>query len=173
MHYPISGALTHKLTFYPFLLNQITDDYTFSSSAVSAMKSSCEDTLLTNISYWKSDASGNGTLAPPVEIMEIQCPGLCSGHGQCVNGTCLCDPDFTSNDCSINKTSGATFKSMRNGGLCDIRKRSDCSKIIAIGSDFIDSRNLSCRVKEVKVIRNAILHSCAIRKWRLKWRCVF
>ena len=120
------------------------------------MTSSCEDTLLTNISYWKSDASSNGTLAPPVEIMEIRCPGLCSGHGQCVNATCLCDPGFTSDDCSINMTKGATFKSIPNGGLCDIRKRTDCSRIRAIGSDLIDSKNLSCRVKEVKVTRNAI-----------------
>ena len=121
------------------------------------MTSNCEDTLLTNISYWKSDASNNGTLAPPVEIMEIQCPGLCSGHGQCVNGTCLCDQGFTSDDCSINITNGATFKSIPNDGLCDVRKRSDCSRIRAIGSDFIDSKNLSCRVKEVKVTRMLLL----------------
>lgn len=114
--------------------------------------SSCEDVLLSNISYWKADSTGNGTLAPPVEIMEIQCPGLCSGRGKCVNSTCLCDSGFTSDDCSINMTKGATFKAIPNGGLCDIRKRSDCLKIRATGSDFIDSKNLTCRVNEVEVV---------------------
>ena len=116
------------------------------------MMSACEDVLLTNISYWKADPSGNGTLAPPVEIMEIQCPGLCSGRGKCVNATCLCDPGFTSDDCSVNLTKGVTFRSIPNGGLCDVRRRSDCFKIRASGMDFIDSNNLTCRVSEVKVI---------------------
>lgn len=33
-------------------------------------------------------------------IAETHCPNSCSSHGYCLDGTCVCNPGWTSNDCS-------------------------------------------------------------------------
>ena len=34
------------------------------------------------------------------EIAESLCPNDCSFNGKCVNGSCVCNKDFTAEDCS-------------------------------------------------------------------------
>ena len=111
-----------------------------------SMAATCEEVLSTNMTYW---IMKNVTSMPPPEIGEITCPGLCSGQGTCRNGTCICNPGFISADCSINATKGPNVTSIVSGGLCDIRKQRDCSKVRVIGSDFMDSDDLSCRAIEI------------------------
>lgn len=31
----------------------------------------------------------------------MQCPGRCSGHGDCHLGQCTCEPGYTGSDCSL------------------------------------------------------------------------
>ena len=108
-----------------------------------AMTTACKELISINQTLWR-----NGT-RPPDELLEMICPGLCSDQGTCRNGTCLCNPGFVSADCSIDSTKGPNVAYIVNGGLCDIRKRRDCSKVRVIGSDFMDSDSLSCRMSEV------------------------
>eukprot|EP00112_Aurelia_sp_Birch-Aquarium-sp1_P021689 Seg590.10_Seg590.9 transcript_id=Seg590.10_Seg590.9/GoldUCD/mRNA.D3Y31 product="von Willebrand factor D and EGF domain-containing protein" protein_id=Seg590.10_Seg590.9/GoldUCD/D3Y31 len=130
---------------------KISDDYSFVRSAMMAMAATCEEVLSTNMTYWETK---NNTSTPPAEIGEITCPGLCSSQGTCRNGTCICNAGFISADCSINATKGPTVTSIVNGGLCDIRKQRDCSKVRVIGSDFMDSDDLSCRAIEIEPFGN-------------------
>lgn len=38
-----------------------------------------------------------------------QCSNGCSSHGTCTNGVCVCDPNYTGDDCSICTLSNIMF----------------------------------------------------------------
>ena len=66
------------------------------------MSRDCEEKTLREIhTYWKKDE--NGILGPPQEIGSSLCPNECSGNGNCSNGTCICNKDFITADCSLKK----------------------------------------------------------------------
>eukprot|EP00111_Clytia_hemisphaerica_P003538 TCONS_00010109-protein len=71
------------------------------------------------------DETGPPVFIPPPILVENLCPNDCSGQGACVNSTCICNANFTSTDCSMEKGLPPTVRGISNGGLCDIRKR-DC-----------------------------------------------
>ena len=114
-----------------------------------ALQDSCEEIFLKNTSYWEKDTAKNGSFAPPKEMADTLCPGLCSGHGKCEKGKCICDANYTSADCSIDKRKGPTLLTVPGNGTCDIRNRSDCHVTRITGHDFIDSDALSCRTIKV------------------------
>ena len=128
------------------------------------MQDACEEIFLTNTSYWQEDPSKNNTMQPPISIAQTLCPNLCSGHGKCINASCICQAGYTSADCSIDKGRGPTVQSVPLKGLCDIRKRKDCLQIRINGYDFMDSEKLSCRATEIKVwsFKNMIFQKEAI-----------
>eukprot|EP00111_Clytia_hemisphaerica_P003526 TCONS_00010074-protein len=98
-----------------------------------------------------TDGAGNsGEMVIPDVLKNNLCPSDCSGNGKCVNGTCQCDYDFISLDCSIRRNSPLQINSLANGGLCDIRKR-DCLRARMLGWNFVDSLNLQSRSVEVEI----------------------
>ena len=111
------------------------------------MVSACKEILYTNVSYWEKSSSNNSTLQAPKQLEQISCPGLCSGNGRCINGSCLCNPGYQSEDCSVNVTKGPSLISIPNHGLCDHRKQKSCHTVRVFGSNFINSGSLVCRVK--------------------------
>ena len=119
------------------------------------MQDACEEVFLKNTSFWEKDPTNNGSIVPSKELADTLCPRLCSGHGQCEKGKCICDINFSSADCSIDKRKGPTILSIPgNGGTCDARNRSDCHLTRITGQDFIDSETLSCRIVKVTITKN-------------------
>ena len=64
----------------------------------------CENLAALNLSQ-AANSSGDGAVESSVsslveEIAESLCPNDCSSNGRCVNGSCLCNKDFTATDCS-------------------------------------------------------------------------
>lgn len=116
-----------------------------------AMLSACKDELYTNTSHWEESATNNNRPQLPKQLALLSCPDSCSGNGRCINGTCECNPGFQSVDCSVNTTKGPEIKLIPNNGLCDHRTRRDCLSVRVIGSNFLNIRQLSCRVKEAQV----------------------
>lgn len=127
---------------------QVLDDIkTASETAVASMAAACEEITLREMNkYWKKDASGS--LEPPKEIGDSDCPNECSGSGRCMNATCVCDKGFISSDCSIKEGEAPILIHVPFNGLCDIRKQ-DCVRTRVVGYNFIDSSNLACRTTEV------------------------
>ncbi|KXJ11847.1 von Willebrand factor D and EGF domain-containing protein [Exaiptasia diaphana] len=78
---------------------KLTRDTKFAGAAFDSMKESCEEVTLKNISLYQEDASGK--LQPSQKIGDNLCPGDCSGHGDCLNRTCICYKGYTSDDCSM------------------------------------------------------------------------
>ena len=133
-------------------ISQVADDYAFTAAAVRAMQDSCEEMFLTNTSLWEIDPSSNGTKRPPKTISDTLCPNLCSGNGVCRKRFCVCAENYTSPDCSIDKSKGPKIESVPLDGLCDIRKRNDCYLVKVKGSNFLDSSNLTCRSTALQVL---------------------
>eukprot|EP00795_Rhopilema_esculentum_P008755 gene8755-14781_t len=149
-------AKINEFNFTTFIMQcvediKITDDNEFARAAVRAMQDACEEILLKNTLYWETDPSSNGSMVPSLEMGNTLCPGMCSGNGRCINATCVCDGNFTSADCSIDKNKGPVVTSIPGNGLCDARNRSDCHLIRISGKDFIDSEQLTCLSIKVEV----------------------
>ncbi|KAK3722302.1 hypothetical protein QZH41_017750, partial [Actinostola sp. cb2023] len=140
---------------------QLTGDLKFAAAAFDSMKESCEEVALKNVSLYKKDA--NGELKPPAEIGENLCPSDCSNHGNCTNRTCICEEGYTSNDCSMSLNAVPELLGIYDGGLCDIRRR-PCKKTDIFGREFINSENLTCHIRELKVSACQLLldhaHAC-------------
>ena len=66
------------------------DDLGVAQSMVSAMLEECTFKAFKNVSLYEK--SENGTLVPPTTVLNVLCPGDCSSHGNCSNGTCICEP---------------------------------------------------------------------------------
>ena len=119
-------------------------------SAIRSMQDACEEIFLKNTTYWEADPINNGTFGPPVEFARTFCPSLCSRHGTCVNGSCSCNSNYTSADCSIDVNKGPSLRSIAVGGLCDVRKNKDCLTVRVVGYDFMETSKLSCRAIKIE-----------------------
>ena len=86
-------------------------------------------------------ANGSSEESGPVgsvlveEIAELLCPNDCSSNGKCVNGSCVCNKDFTADDCSASiyqiptilrytKIKSVTYENVK-GARCQSLLRTD------------------------------------------------
>ena len=93
----------------------------------------------------------NDTIIVPENFTKLLCPGLCNGHGTCVNSTCICSENYTSTDCSIDKRRGPTIMSFRDGNTCNLQATSDCHIVRIIGENFMKTSKSTCRTTELIV----------------------
>ena len=70
----------------------------------------CNDVLIRNVTLPASNTTTNSTsnstqevIIPAIveEIGQLLCPNDCAFNGKCVNGSCICNKDYTAEDCSI------------------------------------------------------------------------
>ncbi len=47
-----------------------------------------------------SDEGSPAVVALVEQVAELLCPNDCSFNGKCVNGSCVCNKDYTAEDCS-------------------------------------------------------------------------
>ena len=104
-----------------------------------------------NTTFWKPNVENGSILEPPTDLQMQMCPGLCSGNGMCINATCKCNSQFIADDCSVDKKSPPIIDVVGSGGLCDIRKRSDCHIVKVAGKNFVENENLACSTSKLKV----------------------
>jgi hypothetical protein len=88
----------------------------------------------------------NGNVIP--ELANPLCKTLvCSGHGDCVDGACVCDTGYLGNDCSVDATQPATVLSLDRKS-CDSKGRDGlgCPSMLSVtGLNFLRSSALTCR----------------------------
>ena len=82
---------------------QYTGDFSFAIGAVSLLMNECEDAIVENITINTNGTSNVTSTIPSIveEIVKLLCPNDCTLNGKCVNGSCVCNKDYTAEDCSI------------------------------------------------------------------------
>ena len=87
-----------------YLLLQYTGDFSFAIGAVSVLINECQDVIIENMTVNTNETSN--VTKPPMppaleEVLQLLCPNDCTFNGKCVNGSCVCNKDYTADDCSI------------------------------------------------------------------------
>ena len=49
----------------------------------------------------RTDETNNTVGAFVEQVAELLCPNDCTFNGKCVNGPCVCNKDYTAEDCSM------------------------------------------------------------------------
>ncbi|XP_033762813.1 von Willebrand factor D and EGF domain-containing protein-like [Pecten maximus] len=133
----------------------------WASSARESLKSVCMKELKQNTTYHEDESGDKRSIAQ--QIKEITCPNECNGHGQCSNGTCVCDTDFGAADCSINIRQPPRMYGVNldTNGTCDLNT---CQTAIVEGETFIDNFNLTCHNTLYQIHRDGT--EMLIMKWK-------
>ena len=82
---------------------QFTGDVSFASGSVAALMDECGSLAARNLSLLRNESSEDSGTSGSVlvdEITESLCPNDCSFNGKCVNGSCVCNKNYTAEDCS-------------------------------------------------------------------------
>ena len=93
----------------------------------------CNDVLIQNITLPASNTTTNSTfnstqevIIPAIveEIGQLLCPNDCAFNGKCVNGSCICNKDYTAEDCSISLYQVPDISRLVLFGFCESFKLS-------------------------------------------------
>ncbi|XP_068690355.1 uncharacterized protein [Montipora foliosa] len=140
---------------------EYTGDYSYVSGGVVAMTDQCGNLAALNLSSATNstnsssgDEGGSAGRALVEAISASLCPKDCSFNGNCINGSCLCYKDFTADDCSAYVYEIPSIQSLQANGLCDRRTR-PCRKVTVLGTGFIPTENMTCHVREFKVVNSS------------------
>ena len=93
----VSNILFHLFYF------KLTQDVSFVSGSVATLMDECGSLAARNLSFLRNESSEDSGTSESVlveEIAESLCPNDCSFNGKCVNGSCVCNKDYTAEDCS-------------------------------------------------------------------------
>ncbi|XP_020629148.1 von Willebrand factor D and EGF domain-containing protein-like isoform X2 [Orbicella faveolata] len=139
---------------------EYTGDRSFAIGAVAMLMDECDDVIIETTTVNSND-SRNFTAPkmpklPPIveEIAQLLCPNDCNFRGKCVNGSCVCNKDYTAEDCSVSVFQKPFIARLQSNGLCDRRKR-PCKKVAVQGNGFLNSTNVTCHIKEIEVVNSS------------------
>ncbi|XP_044176217.1 von Willebrand factor D and EGF domain-containing protein-like isoform X2 [Acropora millepora] len=136
---------------------EYTGDFSFAIGAVSMLMNECEDVVIENMTVNSNET--NNVTKPTVpsalqKVLQLLCPNDCTFNGKCVNGSCVCNKDYTAADCSISIYQRPTITRIQSNGLCDRRKR-PCEKTTVQGRDFLNSTNITCHIREIEIVNSS------------------
>ena len=91
------------IAFFPIFFLKLTGDFSFATGSVAMLMIECGELGARNLSALTNYSSEE---TPSVdafveEMAELLCPNDCTFNGKCVNGSCVCNKDYTAEDCSV------------------------------------------------------------------------
>ncbi|XP_074620010.1 uncharacterized protein LOC141878862 isoform X3 [Acropora palmata] len=150
---------------------EYTGDFSFAIGAVSVLINECQDLIIENMTVNTNETNNETKPAamPPAleEVFRLLCPNDCTFNGKCVNGSCVCNKDYTADDCSISIYQRPTIKRIQSNGLCDKRKR-PCEKTTVQGRDFLNSTNMTCHIREIEIVNSSWIPNKSETKYQGK-----
>ena len=80
-----------------------TGDFSFATGSVALLMNECGELGARNLSALANYSSEESPSVDAFvqEMAELLCPNDCTFNGKCVNGSCVCNKDYTADDCSI------------------------------------------------------------------------
>ncbi len=92
-----------KSFFLISLLKKYTGDFSFATGSVALLMNECGELGARNLSMLVNSTSEETSTVDAFveEVTELLCPNDCTFNGKCVNGSCVCNKDYTAEDCSI------------------------------------------------------------------------
>ncbi|XP_015751386.1 PREDICTED: von Willebrand factor D and EGF domain-containing protein-like isoform X2 [Acropora digitifera] len=136
---------------------EYTGDFSFAIGAVSVLMDECQDVIIENITVITSETSNvTKTATPPAleKVLQLLCPNDCTINGKCINGSCVCNKNYTADDCSISIYQRPTITRIQSNGLCDRQKR-PCEKTTVQGREFLNSTNITCHIREIEIVNSS------------------
>lgn len=92
------------IVFFPhFFLLKYTGDFSFATGSVALLMIECGELGARNLSAltnYSSEETPNVD-AFVEEMADLLCTNDCTFNGKCVNGSCVCNIDYTAEDCSV------------------------------------------------------------------------
>ncbi|XP_068703048.1 von Willebrand factor D and EGF domain-containing protein-like isoform X2 [Montipora foliosa] len=144
---------------------EYTGDHSFAIGAVAILMNSCTDVIIKRMANKTSNVT-KPTIPPTLqEVADLLCPNDCTFNGKCVNGSCVCNKDYTAKDCSISIYQRPSIARIQGKGLCDRRKR-PCKKAAVQGRDFLDSPNMTCHIEEIEIVNSSWIPNRNEKKYR-------
>ncbi|XP_077867937.1 von Willebrand factor D and EGF domain-containing protein-like [Saccoglossus kowalevskii] len=125
---------------------QVLDDYDIAESSSTLLREQCEEVVSKSVHYWEEN--DDGVSGPPVTILGNLCPADCSGHGNCVEGACICDDDYGGTDCSVDLNEAPVVYRGHKDGLCDTSVES-CSHVSIFGDKYVES--MTCHILHIEI----------------------
>ncbi|KAL4219880.1 hypothetical protein ACF0H5_020291 [Mactra antiquata] len=89
-------------------------------------------------------------------IEDNSCPGNCSGHGDCIQGLCVCFEGFGTDLCLLLLSIPPILVEYGDEGLCDVSSGSTCDFILIVSDGFIEDP--WCSVEAYIAGNNGIFH---------------
>ena len=91
------------ISFVSFFHKQYTGDLSFVTGSVAELMNICGDLGARNLSIFSNQTSEEtpAVSALAEKVAELLCPNDCTFNGKCVNGSCVCNKDYTAKDCSM------------------------------------------------------------------------
>ncbi|KAK3585503.1 hypothetical protein CHS0354_003355 [Potamilus streckersoni] len=96
-------------------------------------------------------------------LISMNCLNSCSGHGQCVNGTCLCDTGFMASDCSLGINTPPTIENLLTQ-QCTSTTAGLCDTTVVFGDQFVNTQLLTCHEEELEISATGIKRTGRITK---------
>lgn len=99
------GMEYSSVIFFCFTLffPKLTGDFSFATGSVALLMSECGELGARNLSalanYTSEETPSVDTFV--AQVAELLCPNDCTFNGKCVNGSCVCNKDYTAEDCSM------------------------------------------------------------------------
>ncbi|XP_046563492.1 uncharacterized protein LOC124272364 isoform X1 [Haliotis rubra] len=132
-----------------------TGDEDWAQSHLDDIVAKCISEAERNVSMWNGAENTTIWENIPKDIMDKLCPGGCA-HGNCSEGSCVCEEGYTGQNCSISKDVTPDILPVNeDGGGCNVNHM-DCSQIAIMGLNFVNSDTLGCFYQPIKVTSHVV-----------------
>ncbi|XP_033729966.1 von Willebrand factor D and EGF domain-containing protein-like, partial [Pecten maximus] len=133
---------------------RLTGDTEYMGTTAATLATSCR-LLAVKLENLTKTESENGTSGKSIldDMLALDCPNNCTGHGDCENGTCVCTGGYEGVECSLLRTLPPIVSTETNPGLC-ATDRYPCNTFYISGDNFAPT-SVTCKAVHFSITAGA------------------